>query len=157
MRKGYISILLILTLAVCMFVLPASAYNVSPSNQTNSRETLPSISRIVIISPYNSQYSLTINVAAPYLPIDYVGYNHITTGPKVKACQGYSAACGCSPGTIDGIWGPNSDQALRDAQDVLNGVYPAVTSDGVCGPNTWRGFYGYCGGVPYSVRCAVWG
>ena len=33
--------------------------------------------------------------------------------------------------------------------------YTVITSDGVCGPNTWRGFYSYCGGVPASVRNAV--
>lgn len=150
-NKSLISTLLLLALVACVFTLPILAYNENPSKQTSSREVLPNISSFRIYSPNNSQYYLTINVNS-----DYVGYNHITTGLKVKAVQGYSAACGFYTGAYDGIWGSNSDQSLRNAQNLLHGIYPAVTSDGVCGPNTWKGFWGYCG-VPNLVRHAVYG
>lgn len=75
---------------------------------------------------------------------DVVGYNHITTGKQVKVCQAYTKITGGNPGTIDGIWGNNSESALRTAQSFLyNKGYTFLAIDGVCGVYTWRSFYYY--------------
>lgn len=71
---------------------------------------------------------------------DYIGFNHTTTGPKVKACQAFIRVVSGTPIAIDGIWGQQSDTALRAAQGAMG-----VTADGICGPNTWYAFRTYVG------------
>ncbi len=150
MKRKLLSFLLVLVMAISVTSISAFADNDGLS--THASPTLMAVNSFRIYSPDSSAY-ITIDVL-----YDYIGFNYITTGLKVKACQGYTRACGANPGTIDGIWGQNSETALRVAQQAMHDYgYTAVTSDGVCGPNTWRGFYSYCGGVPGSVRSAVFG
>ena len=130
-----------------------SAFADNDGLATHASPTLIAVKTIRITSPDNPDNYITITVNS-----DYIGFNNITTGLKVRACQAYTKACGADPGVIDGIWGQNSETALRQAQQTMHDYgYSVVTSDGVCGPNTWRGFYSYCNGVPGSVRSAVWG
>ena len=148
MKRKLVVFLLVLAMAIS--VASVSAFADNDGISAHASPTLTTINSFRIYSPYSSTY-ITINVTE-----DYIGFNHISTGSKVKACQGDTKACGADPGTIDGIWGQNSETALRAAQQTMHDYgYTVITSDGVCGPNTWRGFYSYCGGVPASVRNAV--
>ena len=150
MKKKLVAFLLMLVLAISVTSLNALADNDGLSSYASP--TLIPISSFKIVSPDNPDNYVTINVSS-----DYVGFNGITTGLKVRACQSYTDICGGNSGGVDGIWGINSETGLRQAQQVLHDYgYTAVTSDGVCGPNTWRGFYSYCNGVPGSVQSDVW-
>jgi peptidoglycan hydrolase-like protein with peptidoglycan-binding domain len=40
--------------------------------------------------------------------------------------------------TVDGIFGPRTDAAVRDFQRALHQDIPSVTVDGIVGPVTWR-------------------
>jgi peptidoglycan hydrolase-like protein with peptidoglycan-binding domain len=40
--------------------------------------------------------------------------------------------------TVDGIFGPKTDAAVRDFQRALHQDIPSVTVDGIVGPVTWR-------------------
>jgi peptidoglycan hydrolase-like protein with peptidoglycan-binding domain len=40
--------------------------------------------------------------------------------------------------TVDGIFGPRTDAAVRGFQDALHQDTPSVTVDGIVGPVTWR-------------------
>ena len=40
--------------------------------------------------------------------------------------------------TVDGIFGPKTDAAVRDFQKALHQDIPSVTVDGIVGPVTWR-------------------
>lgn len=101
------------------------------------------------IKPYRnpSKIKFTGNSGTSYEVIvasGIVGYNHITVGNKVKVCQAYTQITGANPGAIDGIWGNQSESALRTAQTTMHDYgYTLVTSDGVCGQYTWRGFFSY--------------
>ena len=151
MSKRIVAILLVLVMAVCALPVCAFADSGGTASVTSVNLVLPSVTEITIRNPNNYNDKVVI-----YVDTDYVGFQFINTGSKVKACQAYTLACGSDPKGIDGIWGQNSETALRGAQQTMyNYGYTAVSSDGVCGPNTWRGFYGYCNGVPGSVRSAV--
>jgi peptidoglycan hydrolase-like protein with peptidoglycan-binding domain len=39
---------------------------------------------------------------------------------------------------VDGIFGPNTDTAVRGFQQALHQDVPSVTVDGIVGPVTWR-------------------
>jgi peptidoglycan hydrolase-like protein with peptidoglycan-binding domain len=40
--------------------------------------------------------------------------------------------------TVDGIFGPRTDTAVRDFQQALHHDIPSVTVDGIVGPVTWQ-------------------
>ena len=40
--------------------------------------------------------------------------------------------------TVDGIFGPNTDAAVRGFQQALHQDIPSVTVDGIVGPVTWQ-------------------
>ena len=40
--------------------------------------------------------------------------------------------------TVDGIFGPSTDAAVRAFQQALHQDIPSVTVDGIVGPVTWR-------------------
>jgi peptidoglycan hydrolase-like protein with peptidoglycan-binding domain len=40
--------------------------------------------------------------------------------------------------TVDGIFGPKTDDAVRAFQQALHQDIPSVTVDGIVGPVTWR-------------------
>jgi peptidoglycan hydrolase-like protein with peptidoglycan-binding domain len=40
--------------------------------------------------------------------------------------------------TVDGIFGPKTDAAVRGFQQALHQDIPSVTVDGIVGPVTWR-------------------
>ena len=54
-------------------------------------------------------------------------------GADVKTLQTFLIAWGCEPGTPDGIFGKQTDAALRAFQRAQG-----LTVDGVCGPATWN-------------------
>lgn len=53
-------------------------------------------------------------------------------GPKVKQLQRALKAINFDPGYIDGIYGPNTEDAVRRFQS----MYAALKDDGIYGPNT---------------------
>jgi N-acetylmuramoyl-L-alanine amidase len=60
---------------------------------------------------------------------------HLVTGDDVKELQRRLCQLGFNAGRVDGIFGPDTDQALRDFQ-----LGVGVPSDGTCGPDTYRAF-----------------
>jgi N-acetylmuramoyl-L-alanine amidase len=60
---------------------------------------------------------------------------HLVTGDDVKELQRRLSQLGFNCGRIDGIFGPDTDRALRDFQ-----LGVGVPSDGTCGPDTYRAF-----------------
>lgn len=119
--------------AVCV---PAFAVENNQASVASANATLPGIDHLDFYGSSGTRYYV-------YFSSDVIGYNHVTNGKPVKVCQAYSKATGGNPGTIDGIWGNNSDTALRTAQGRLRTVYSQITVDGVCGTNTWKAFAGY--------------
>jgi len=72
-------------------------------------------------------------------------YNGYTTvpAPNTTSTPGIEAQClllhaGFNPGTIDGIFGPNSQSAARSFQSFVNSAFHAnISVDGMVGPQTW--------------------
>ena len=60
---------------------------------------------------------------------------HMMVGDDVTQLQRRLSELGFNPGRPDGIFGPDTDGALREFQ---TGV--GVTADGTCGPDTFRAF-----------------
>ena len=60
---------------------------------------------------------------------------HMMVGDDVVQLQRRLTELGFNPGRPDGIFGPQTDHALREFQ---SGV--GVTADGTCGPDTFRAF-----------------
>ena len=56
-------------------------------------------------------------------------------GPNVKLIQSLLARIGYSPGAVDGVFGPQTREAVREFQ-LDNGLEP----DGIVGPLTWSRF-----------------
>lgn len=77
----------------------------------------------------------------------YVGYNYTTSGKTVLTLQGALKALGYNPGTLDGIFGPNTHSALIKYQQ-NNGL----SVDAVCGPNTWKKLGSQCAGKTLPIR-----
>jgi peptidoglycan hydrolase-like protein with peptidoglycan-binding domain len=53
-------------------------------------------------------------------------------GDAVKALQGKLQAMGLNPGTVDGVFGPKTDQAVRRYQE-----QKGLQVDGIAGPETF--------------------
>ena len=72
----------------------------------------------------------------------YSGYTVVPLTTGVSAA-GIEAQCllrqaGYSPGTIDGVFGPNSQTAARGLQSFVNSNFHAnIGVDGLPGPQTW--------------------
>jgi hypothetical protein len=54
-------------------------------------------------------------------------------GPDVAEAQCLLRRAGCSPGVIDGIYGPRTEAAVRQLQ-----ARAALVVDGIIGPHTWE-------------------
>lgn len=71
-----------------------------------------------------------------------------STGPQVEFLQLALYRSGNDPGTIDGIFGANTQQALKNFQS-QNGL----TADGIAGPRTWSSLTPYMTGyIQYTIR-----
>ncbi|MDX3855223.1 peptidoglycan-binding domain-containing protein [Streptomyces sp. AK02-01A] len=80
----------------------------------------------------------------------YSGMTVIPSKTGVSAA-GIEAQCilksrGYNPGTIDGVFGPNSREAMRQLQHAANSYNAGLDEDGMPGPLSW----GY-------LRVAFWG
>lgn len=60
---------------------------------------------------------------------------HLMTGDDVAELQRRLNQLGFSAGRVDGMFGPQTDTALREFQQGVG-----VTADGTCGPDTFRAF-----------------
>jgi N-acetylmuramoyl-L-alanine amidase len=60
---------------------------------------------------------------------------HLMTGDDVAELQRRLNQLGFSSGRVDGMFGPQTDTALREFQQGVG-----VTADGTCGPDTFRAF-----------------
>ncbi|MFJ6630081.1 peptidoglycan-binding protein [Streptomyces sp. NPDC091376] len=76
----------------------------------------------------------------------YAGhYTGLTAQPSKTVVTSAGAEAQCllksiefSPGTIDGVFGPNSQGAMRAFQQFVNRNYDAgIAEDGMCGPESW--------------------
>lgn len=144
--KKRIAMFLFAVAMVCTMIVPCFASAGTGNTAESMRLTLLNPTYIRFTGSSGTDYSVTVAE-------DVVGYNHITTGDTVKVCQAYCKITDSDPGTIDGIWGNNSETALRGAQSTMHDYgYSQVTSDGVCGPLTWRGFYSYHNGAPAKLK-----
>ena len=145
MKKRIVSIVLVLALAVCVF--PFSAF--ADSSDDTLQPFYYDEKVMHFYGASNHYYRISYN--------DMVGYNHIETGDPVKVCQAFINAVflkysqntgnGVTLIDVDGIWGPTSEEALREAQSICG-----VTRDGVCGPNTWKALRTYAGGITSTVK-----
>lgn len=76
---------------------------------------------------------------------------HLQSGDDVAALQRRLTDLGFDAGRVDGVFGPNTDHALRDFQRQIG-----VRTDGVCGPETMRAFgrlqRTVSGGAPEAMR-----
>ncbi len=76
---------------------------------------------------------------------------HLVRGDDVAALQERLQSLGLLHGLVDGVLGPDTDAALRDAQRSLG-----LAADGLCGPATLRGLAALArsvgGGDPWSLR-----
>ncbi|MDQ1017265.1 peptidoglycan-binding protein [Streptomyces afghaniensis] len=54
-------------------------------------------------------------------------------GPEVAEAQCLLREAGLSPGTVDGIFGPHTERAVRDLQKRAH-----LVVDGIIGPHTWK-------------------
>lgn len=153
--KKIVALLLVFVLAFSTMAFSASAaYDSADEVMPRISRILPTVSKITVS---NGVSTIVVTVAT-----DYVGFRYSPTRDVVKVCQAYTKTCGGNPGSIDGLWGQNSESALRVAQATLynygyNSGSNEIVSDGECGPKTWRGFYGYNNGVPGSVVTDVFG
>ena len=92
---------------------------------------------------------------------EYAGqYSGVTTIPSKTqvTAAGAEAQCllkriGFNPGTIDGVFGPNSQAAMKDFQLYWDGAittdphYPRIAIDGMPGPESWPPLRISAGGV----------
>ncbi len=60
---------------------------------------------------------------------------HLITGDDVAQLQARLAQLGFDAGRTDGMFGPRTDEALREFQGSVG-----AAADGVCGPDTYRAF-----------------
>lgn len=89
---------------------------------------------------------------APFLDSRDILLRRGDRGMLVRIAQTALARAGFSPGTIDGIFGPNTQAAVRAFQQA-NGL--AV--DGIIGPRTWTALMAFLGtgGQPGTIRYTV--
>ena len=57
----------------------------------------------------------------------------LSTGPLVTRLQNLLAERGFNPGAVDGIFGDNTESAVKQFQGANS-----LSADGVVGPNTWK-------------------
>ena len=57
----------------------------------------------------------------------------LSTGPLVTRLQNLLAERGFNPGAVDGIFGDNTDSAVKQFQQANS-----LSVDGIVGPNTWK-------------------
>ncbi|GIF23338.1 peptidoglycan hydrolase-like protein with peptidoglycan-binding domain [Actinoplanes tereljensis] len=52
----------------------------------------------------------------------------------------YRNLCGCAGewSVVDGIFGPRTEEAVRNFQGAVHAEVPSMTVDGIVGPLTWR-------------------
>jgi peptidoglycan hydrolase-like protein with peptidoglycan-binding domain len=77
-------------------------------------------------------YLKGVNQGSVNIYNDYVGYQGITSGSKVKVLQ--CLLCDANiVVAIDGSFGPSTDTAVRNFQSSHG-----LSADGMVGPNTWK-------------------
>lgn len=93
---------------------------------------------------YTCHYSKTESGADANAYAGY--YSGMTVGPATNqvTSSGIEAQCllkviGFNPGTIDGVFGKNSQAAAKGFQEMVNDRvgHTALTPDGIVGPATW--------------------
>ena len=79
---------------------------------------------------------------APYLNSRDINLRRGDRGMLVRLAQTALTRAGYNPGSVDGIFGPNTQSATRAFQRA-NGL----TADGIIGPRTWTALVAYLGTV----------
>ncbi|WP_059282027.1 peptidoglycan-binding domain-containing protein [Bacillus coahuilensis] len=76
-------------------------------------------------------YAKKVTIEAPY-PLPNVILKQGSEGNNVKQVQQALKDLKLNVGTVDGIYGPKTEKAVRDFQS----NYPTLKNDGIYGPNT---------------------
>lgn len=79
---------------------------------------------------------------APYLDSRDIYLRRGDRGMLVRIAQTALARAGFNPGTADGVFGPNTQNAVRAFQQAKG-----LTVDGIIGPRTWTALMAYLGGA----------
>lgn len=89
---------------------------------------------------------------APYLDSRSILLRRGDRGMLVRIAQTALARAGFNPGTVDGIFGPNTQAAVRAFQQARG-----LTVDGIIGPRTWTALMASLGGggQPGTIRYTV--
>lgn len=89
---------------------------------------------------------------APYLDSRDIYLRRGDRGMLVRIAQTALARAGFNPGTVDGVFGPNTQAAVRAFQQARG-----LAVDGVIGPRTWTALMAYLGtgGQPTPFRYTV--
>ena len=122
-------LLAVLALMLAPAAPAEAAYSCHYTNNPNIRLTLPSVTGTQTIAGQEFAGHYGGNTVVP-----------LTTG---VSAAGIEAQCillkaGFNPGTIDGVFGPNSQAAARAFQVHANNFFGAeLAVDGLPGPHTW--------------------
>jgi len=78
----------------------------------------------------------------------------LTTGVSAAGIEAQCllARAGYNPGTIDGVFGPNSQAAARALQNTVNTTGARIAVDGMVGPQTWPWLRDCAQGVCFFQR-----
>lgn len=80
---------------------------------------------------------------------------HLTAGDDILQLQERLTTLGFNAGRVDGVFGPDTDRALRDFQRNVG-----IDADGTCGPDVWRALDRLSrtvkGGAPGALRSEHW-
>ena len=89
---------------------------------------------------------------APYLDSRDMYIRRGDRGMLVRIAQTALARAGYNPGTIDGVFGPNTQAAVRAFQQAKG-----LAVDGIIGPRTWAALMAYLGTgtAPNTIRYTV--
>ena len=79
---------------------------------------------------------------APYLDSNSILLRRGDRGMLVRIAQTALTRAGYNPGTVDGIFGPNTQSAVRAFQ-----AAKGLSVDGIIGPRTWTALMAYLGTV----------
>lgn len=128
-RRGLVAIV---ASAAVLLVAVLAASGVFSSSGSPARSTPPTTSPVTTTPPATTAPK-TQTAPKPAATVPAIVLKPGATGADVKTLQRALASAGQSPGPIDGIYGPKTEQAISAFQ-----TSAGITVDGVYGPETKR-------------------
>lgn len=144
MKKKFLSLLMIATIITT--VIPSV---ITSATTTDNSSNISTINRNNLDASQRTTYLLRFKLINDWAWVPdtyYVGYNFNTSGFNVTILQEALNLLGYNAGFGDGIYGPNTQRALRNYQSA-NGLSP----DGIAGPLTWRSLASSCSGKTLPI------